>query len=176
MGSKYILEKKLAINSGIGLLLLITLFSSCSTTGHFTSNPKKKPAFAGSEFILTRQDSFKIIRWTDVYDIRRDSEGNRIWSRSKYRGEGIYTKTKDSLLLTFTNLDSITIDVEVTEDTQFRIYEVSFFDELHRPSNIGFTVTNAQDIKLIDVFMPLKHMYSLKFKKDEKLLLLKCVI
>lgn len=164
--SNYILQSK-TINRVVYLMLAILLVVSCTTTGHFTSNPQGKMAHAGTEFILTKSDSFQINSWTDHFSIQIDADGNRIWNDSRYRGRGVYKKKRDSLHLRFTNSDSITIKIDFSTDSLSDVYKVSFFDELGDTYNCLFIVTNEEGEILRKVFWPNDHRYTLNFKQGE---------
>ena len=141
-------------------------FTSCTTTGFFTSNPKGKVAFAGTEFIIC-SDSFQIKSWTDNYSLYQDKEGNRIWKDRRYRGKGIYKKVKDSLHLTFTNLDSVTVNIFYTETEEENTYEVSFNSELNQAVNYPFKIKNDTGAILKDVLIPLDSSYTFSFSSNE---------
>lgn len=149
------------------LFLIAIVYTSCTTTGHFTSNPREKMMYAGTEFILTKSDSFQIRSWTDHYSVHVDNAGNRIWKENKYRGEGIYERNGDSLSLTFTSGDSILVKILYTKDDISESAEVSFFDELGDPAFIQFQVVNSENEVLRNVSFPRKNKYTLSFQQDE---------
>jgi len=150
------------------LLLFATLIgTSCSTAGHYTSNPRERMTHAGSEFILTKSDSFKIRSWTDAHSIEVDGSGNRIWKENRYRGEGIYQRNGDSLYLTFSNNDSLLVKINFTNDSITKSYDISLFDELGRPFMTQFQVKDSNNVELRSLHFPRKNTYTLSFQKDE---------
>lgn len=118
------------------VLCFLLLFSSCRTVGLYSSNPKSKIAFAGTEFHLTKSDSFFLRSWTDSYSRYVDEDGNRIFKEEyQYRGYGTYDCDGDSLELTFCNGDSITIKLDLDKRKEETEITFQIFDEL---GNITF--------------------------------------
>jgi len=155
------------------LLLLILISTSCTTTGHFTSNPRERMAHAGNEFILTKSDSFQLRSWTDNYSLFVDDSGNRIWKENRYRGEGIYQRNGDSLHLKFTSSDSILVKIIYAKDDTIETAEISFFDELGEPINIQFQVENNENEILRSVQFPRNNIHFLSFQINENPTILK---
>lgn len=150
----------------VGFLMLILFSSSCSTTGHFTSNPRDRMAHAGTEFII-KSDSFKINSWTDNYSLYVDSLGNRIWKDNKYRGIGTYTRIKDSLQLTFKNYDSVSVHIVFSEDAMTRKYVISFSNELNNVANYPFSIKDKTGEVLEHVLIPFKDSYTISIEKNK---------
>ena len=150
------------------LFLIILVSISCSTSGHFTSNPKDKMAHAGTEFVLTKSDSFQIRSWTDVSYTYVDESGNKIWKENRYRGQGIYQRIGDSLALKFTNSDSITVRInyQVNEDLT-ESFDVSFINELGKQYSSQFQIQDEDKKILRNVYFSREDTYSLDFNKGE---------
>lgn len=99
-----------SFNFTCALVGLILLLNSCRTAGLYTSNPRDKMAFAGTELELTRSDSFYLTSWTDNFVRLIDENGDQIFEvDNRYRGFGTYQRFGDSLALNFCNEDSITL-------------------------------------------------------------------
>ena len=133
------------------LLLGIFCLESCLVPGHYTSNPKSRAAFAGSEIILTRKKTFIKRSWTDNFSIRKDSEGNRIWDERKFIGYGTYVKKGKFLELTFLNEDSITVIIEKAEKPIANEYKLSVITEsgtYYRPW-VSLNTDSLKQVRLI---------------------------
>ncbi len=135
--------------STLFFLGVIFLFASCRTAGLYTSNPKDKMAFAGTQFELTKKDSFFLSSWTDSHSRFMDKEGNEIFSEKyQFRGSGTYQCEGDSLELIFCNEDSITIKLDF--EKRLTETEVTFqiFDELGNVSRPNVDILDS-DNKII---------------------------
>lgn len=119
------------ILNGFMLLTFVFLLASCRTAGLYTSNPKDKMAFAGTEFHLMKNDSFSLRSWTDSHTNYIDSNGNRIFKEDyQYRGFGTFECLNDSLELTFSNTDSITLILEIKRDEDTLNLSFQIFNEV----------------------------------------------
>lgn len=110
--------------------LSLLILQGCSMKGVYTTNPKSKPAFGGTEIIISKNNKISLRSWTDVYLRKIDDDGNRIWEDHKYKGFGTYSEQGDSLEITFANEDSITVIIDKFEAGERKTYQVSIFDEL----------------------------------------------
>ena len=118
--------------------------SNCTTAGYFTSNPKGRLSYAGTEFILTKSDSFQLKSWTDVIYVEYSGDV-RVYNKRKYLGKGVYRKKGDSLYLRFTSTDSIRLEINKTEELQRSKYSIAFFDELGTSMHSQFLVYTKED-------------------------------
>lgn len=139
---------------------------SCSTSGHFTSNPRDRMAFAGREFVLTKSDSFHLRSWTDSYYVQVDSNGSIIHTDRWYKGVGTYECIKDSIVLSFSNSDSIIVNIDFSQDSLSKRYDISISDELGGSSRPGFEITNEDNEILYSEFFWKTDTCKIVFAKD----------
>ena len=155
--------------NAILFFILITLLSSCRTAGLYTSNPKSRAAFAGTEFRLTKTDSFFIRSWTDTYTTYVDGEGNRIFKEDiKYRGFGTYLCLDDSLALTFSNEDSISIVLDLeSRDTSVKL-TFQVFDELGNIMRPNADILDQSGSKIEGTIVQFRDTFDFEILKIEK--------
>lgn len=146
----------------------VLLLSSCRTAGIYSSNPKDKIAFAGIKFQLTKSDSFYLYSWTDNFSKYVDKDGNRIFKEEfQYRGFGTYDCQGDSLELSFSNEDSITVVLDFNkgdENTKVGLYIINEMGNKGRP-NISFL--NDENVIITKISMLLDNQNSLVISNNE---------
>ena len=152
------------------LIFIGALFSmsSCSTAGLYTSNPKSKMAFAGTEFHLTTSDSFYLRSWTDNFSRYVDSEGNPIFKEEYlYRGFGTYDCDGDSLELTFCSEDSISIQLDIEKrihETELTFY---IFDEMGKITSPNVQIIGDTNQVIRRTLVQLEDEYHFIIPNDE---------
>jgi len=151
------------------ILVAICFMTSCRTAGLYTSNPKGRGAFAGNEFHLMKNDSFKIIRWTDSYTVHSDGNGNQIFpSDDRYRGMGTYQCEGDSLALTFSNEDSITVklDIERSKDSVHLTFKT--YNELGNIFYPNATILDEDGTRIDGTVVQLEDVFHFSIDEEEK--------
>lgn len=137
---------------GFIFVLSFLVLQGCSIHGVYTTNPKNQAAFAGTEIVLTKNNTFHLKRWTDSYTVRLDLLDDRIWEDIKYKGYGTYVKKKDSLALTFLSEDSISIYISRKDSLKESIFQLSILGENGKWMKPFVTLKNSALQNIRNVF------------------------
>ena len=152
---------KISYQKYLVILAVIFSFYSCKTAGLYTSNPKERMAFAGTEFELMKNDSFSIRSWTDSYTIHVDEKGNRIFENDiMFRGYGTYECLDDSLQLTFVNEDSIRIELDLKRSDQMVEINLQTFSETNNVLYPQVDILDANGIRLDGTYIQVKDSFN----------------
>ena len=133
------------------LLFALCLLVACKSPvlhGHYSSNPKGKISFAGNALRINPDGTFLLQSWTDSYTVSLDQNGNQICNELKYKGQGTYTSTGDSLHLFFTNQAFVSINLEIrnvlVDSILTKSLSIQTIDELGKPIPIPVMILNHE--------------------------------
>ena len=155
----------------VGLLLFKT---GCRTAGMYTSNPRDKMAFAGTQFELTKSDSFYLTSWTDNFIRLFDENGNQIFERdNQYRGYGTYQCSGDSLSLHFCNEDSITVQLGINRLDSIVNLSIYIYDEQGMLLHPDVDLLDEEGIKVQRLFNEYKDVFNFEIDSKDKPSLMK---
>lgn len=147
-------------------LVIILLLASCRTAGLYTTNPKGKGTFAGTEIRLTKTDSFYIKSWTDNYTHYVDDKGNRIFKEDyRYRGYGTYKCLKDSMELTFFNEDSITVNLDIRKSDSLVNIELYILDEEGNVFIPNVDILDQSGNRIVSTIVQMKDTFNFSISK-----------